>query len=182
MTVDPQFPDDEFAVFAALDPTKEMMLDVSTNLDPGSTVLWTSQNISGTVAYLNDTGGFSGNYAPTFSSLVRYTGVPTTSQACHFQVGQMVTVEMTIFGIASPVGAGVNSLNFDVPIPPPGGTFSSAVIVGFGCAFQASTMIRDPGYVIQVVGTNLVQWKSRNIWLIAGQPLVIPLRFSYIVD
>lgn len=182
VTVDPQFPDDEFAVFSALDPTKAVMLDASTNLDPGSTVLWTSQNVSGTVAYLSDTSGISGNFTPAFSSLVRYTGVPTTSQMDFFQVGNMVTVEMTIFGISSPAGSGVNSVNFDLPIAPAGGTFTSATIVGFGCAFRASTMNRDPGFVIQVTGTALVQWKSNNIRMVLPVAQVIPLRFTYRVS
>ncbi len=185
ISVVPRFPDDEFSVFSAADPSKDVMLDVTANLDSGSTVFWTSQNVSGIVAYLGDItgGGISGNYTPIFSSIVRYGGVPTTSQMAFFQVGSLVTVSMTVFGITSPVGTGLNSFNFDLPVAPVD-TFNSAIIVGFGALFQlggAAALQADLGFVIQVVGTRLVTFRSRNTVITTAVGLVVPLRFTYML-
>ena len=126
------------------------------------------------------TTGISGDYTPVFSSSVRYTGSPMVSTATFFQVGDLITVQMTIFGISSPAGAGVNSINFDLPTLQTA-NFPDATIIGFGTSFRVSTMVRDAGYVIQVTGTKLVQWKSRNLWLTTAVPIVIPLTFTYTI-
>ncbi len=60
----------------------------------------------------NATTGISGDYIPVFSSPVRYTMNAMTSTATFFQVGDLITVQMTIFCLTTPNGAGVNSINW----------------------------------------------------------------------